>query len=626
MLVWVRKLLENWVARGFFALLVVVFVFWGISNVVTLIGSDTAVANVNGQAVDVAQVQAAYQQALTQAEQTSQGQPDLATRQQLAGQALAGVLRQVILRQEEQHLGVAVPDAAVHDVLAAIPSFQTNGVFDKDKFAQALQNNNSSPDMFIAQTKDQIAGRQLIGPVVGGAAAPDEALDQIFAYAYEQRSAQTVSIATSAQATPPAPSDDVLQRYWRNHPSQFTAPEYRRVELVILSPALLAPSEQVAQADVDAAYARAAAAQPPATPVRSAQVLLVQDLADSSRLQTAWRHGANWDEIQAMAAKYNATPVPVDNAQQSQIPNPDLAQAIFSATPGQVVGPVAGTDGMYVFKVTQAGQNGPDAATLRAQVTQQLQLQKAQADVAQDVDGVQDALAGQTPLDQLPGNLGLTAVEGTLDANGNTPEGTAAPIPGGDDMKAAVVKAAFAAHVGDPAQLQNGPDGSYFALSVEQVLPPALAAYDQVKAKVLTAWTQDQQSRAAETQAAALMHAVNAGQSLSAAAASAGLQVTTTPAVTRSAPPSGIDSQMVSMLFTLKPGQAGMEPTASGFTVTALANIVDPQPEQDPTDLAQLQQSLTTALQQDVSWSLMGGLQTRDNVSVNQKLFSQIYQ
>ena len=87
---------------------------------------------------------------------------------------------------------------------------------------------------------------------------------------------------------------------------------------------------------------------------------------------------------------------------------------------------------------------------MRAQVTQQLQLQKAQADVAQDVDAVQDALAGQTPLDQLPGNLGLAAVQGTLDASGNTPDGTPAPIPGSDALKTAIVQAALRRPSGRP--------------------------------------------------------------------------------------------------------------------------------------------------------------------------------
>src|ERR1700722_2842865 len=107
MLVWVRKLLENWVARAFFALLVMVFVFWGISNVVSLVGSDTAVAHVDGKPVDISLVQAAYQQALNQQAQSGQGQPDLATRRQLANNALSDVLRQQIMDLEEKRLGVS---------------------------------------------------------------------------------------------------------------------------------------------------------------------------------------------------------------------------------------------------------------------------------------------------------------------------------------------------------------------------------------------------------------------------------------------------------------------------------------------------------------------------------------
>ena len=97
--------------------------------------------------------------------------------------------------------------------------------------------------------------------------------------------------------------------------------------------------------------------------------------------------------------------------------------------------------GMYVFKVTGENTAGPNEVALKAQIKQQLQLQKAQSDVAQDVDNLQDALAGQTPLDRLPGNLGLVALQGTLDTNGNAQDGSAAPIPGGTDLKNAIVKA-----------------------------------------------------------------------------------------------------------------------------------------------------------------------------------------
>ena len=52
--------------------------------------------------MDVSLVQAAYQRALNQLSQSGQGQPDLATRQQLASNALSEVLRQQVLKVEER--------------------------------------------------------------------------------------------------------------------------------------------------------------------------------------------------------------------------------------------------------------------------------------------------------------------------------------------------------------------------------------------------------------------------------------------------------------------------------------------------------------------------------------------
>jgi peptidyl-prolyl cis-trans isomerase D len=625
MLVSVRKLLENWVARGFFALLVVIFVFWGISNVVTLIGSDTAVAQVGGHSVDVSVVQAEYQNALNQASQSGQGQPALAAREQLAAGALTDVLRQQIMRLEEAKLGVSAPDAAIRQAIEAIPAFQNNGVFDKTVFAQVLAQNSMSPDQFISDEKDNIAGSQLTNALLSGVTPPDELLNQVFGFVSEQRFAETVALPFAAQKPPAASADAVLQRYWRNHQSDFIAPEYRTIKLVILSPALLAPQEQVSQAAVDAAYARVAAAQTSAAQ-RSVQILVVGNLAASSRLETAWKQGASWTDMQAMAKKFGANPVELDQAQQSQFPSPALGTAVFAAAPGTVVGPVAGGSDMYVFKVTNISASGPDEATVKAQLLQQLQLQQAQTDVAQDVDRLQDALAGQTPLDRLPGNLGLTAVEGTLDANGDTPAGTPAPIPGGDALKAAILKAAFSAQVNDPAQLMNGPDGSYFALTVTSDTPAAPQPYDQVQAKVLQDWTQAAVMREAEVQAAAMMTSVNHGKSLDDLANAAGDGVTMTPGFTRNAPASGITSQMVNILFSMKPGQATMVQTPTGFTVAVLAKVVQPTPAQDPADYAQVQQAMTKSLQNDVDESFLVGLQARDKVTVNQKLFAQIYQ
>jgi peptidyl-prolyl cis-trans isomerase D len=97
-------------------------------------------------------------------------------------------------------------------------------------------------------------------------------------------------------------------------------------------------------------------------------------------------------------------------------------------------------------------------------------------------------------------------------------------------------------------------------------------------------------------------------------------------AFTRNAPASGMTSQMQNVLFSLKLGQGTMLQTDTGFTVASLAKIVKPTPAQDPGDYTEVQQSMAKSLQNDVGGSFLAGLQLRDKVTINQKIFSQIYQ
>ena len=135
---------------------------------------------------------------------------------------------------------MAVPDAVVRQQLDAVPSFLTNGVFDQSKFAQVLAQNNTTPDRFVSDLTAEIAGQQLVIPLISGAAPPQELVKQIFSFIAEQRFAAMVQIPFAAQAAPAAPAEAVLQRYWRNHPAAFTAPEYRTISWSC-SPRLCSP-------------------------------------------------------------------------------------------------------------------------------------------------------------------------------------------------------------------------------------------------------------------------------------------------------------------------------------------------------------------------------------------------
>ena len=61
-----RRLLETWVARGFFLIMVLAFVSWGVGDVIRLIGTSTWVAKVGGQTIEGMQLQEAYQRDMAQ--------------------------------------------------------------------------------------------------------------------------------------------------------------------------------------------------------------------------------------------------------------------------------------------------------------------------------------------------------------------------------------------------------------------------------------------------------------------------------------------------------------------------------------------------------------------------------
>jgi hypothetical protein len=59
-----RRYSETWVVRGFFLIMVLAFMLWGVGDVVRLIGTSTWVAKVGGETIEGAQLQQAYQRGM----------------------------------------------------------------------------------------------------------------------------------------------------------------------------------------------------------------------------------------------------------------------------------------------------------------------------------------------------------------------------------------------------------------------------------------------------------------------------------------------------------------------------------------------------------------------------------
>jgi peptidyl-prolyl cis-trans isomerase D len=640
-----RRSLDSWVARGFFMIMVVAFIVWGVGDVVRLIGTDTWVAKVGGATIELPQAQQAFQQQMADLQRRMPQGTDVTPemRRTVADAAVQGLIGQAVIAQQQRRMGVVAPDAAVRQAVFAVPQFHgPSGQFDQATFEAVLRNNNMTEAQFLGIVRGRLTDQQLLGTLAAGAVPPGELVKQVFAYQFEQRSADLVELPFSAAPAPPAPSEAILQRWYDNHPDFYSTKEYRRIKAVVLAPDTLAKDIPITDADLQTAYdARKALYVKPER--RSVQVIQVPDQAKAVALAAQWRGGgegaapgaaapggaapggADWAAMQAAAKAAGGSAIELDDTAQDGLPSAELGRAVFNAVPDAVSDPMQGLAGWQILKVIKVTPGTTQTFDQVKDQLRQLVLDAKAADIIYDrANKVDNILASGSGLDELPSDLGLVGVTGTMDADGNTLDGKPAPIPGGDVVRQALIEAAFKARKDDPPQLTEVPlkaggGSAYYALRVEDIIPPAPKPFAQVKDTVLTDWTQDQARHAQEIAATKLMTEVQHGQTLAQAAAGSSLTVTRTPLTGRDQAASGVPPELLRTLFDLKPGEPTMVELPDAFIVAVPAEIKVPEATTDPTGYEQVRAALARSLGQDVDEIFAQTLRERAQPRINQQ-------
>jgi peptidyl-prolyl cis-trans isomerase D len=621
-----RRLSETWAAKILFIILVASFSVWGIGDVVRRIGGDVAIARVGGDKIEPAELQAAFQRNLQQANRML-GNADMTPqmRRMVALQSVQQVVTQRAVQQADHKLGVVVPEPALQQAVWDLPAFKNSqGQYDPAIAATVLRNNNMGEAQFRSALRDELAQRQVLGAVAAGAAAPDAMAKEAFAFQREQRVADAVVLPLSAAPEPPAPADKQLERWWANHPDRFSSPEYRRIKAVVLTPETVTKDVDVTEDDLKAAWEQHKD-QFDTPERRTAEVVQADDEAVAKQLATQWVEGADWAAMQAAAQKAGASAVELPDATREEFPSPELADAVFAAPEGGITQPIKTPLGWQVARVAKITPAGAKTfADAQPELRKLVAAEKANDLIYDRANRLENLLAGGTSLDDLPGDLGVAAIAGTLDAQGKTKEGEPAPIPGSDALRQALIAAAFQAKQGDPPKLTqapNGPNGaqSFFALTVESIAPPAPRPLAEVTEQVRADWMANARRHEQEEAAAKLLAAVQAGQSLADAAKAAGLTVTRLPAVGRGGS-EDVPKQLVPLLFSLKkPGEATMFETPTGFEVAELAQIIPPDPKADPIGYGQVKDVLSRAIAQDMQELYTVGVRDRANPQITQQ-------
>ncbi|OKB68127.1 peptidylprolyl isomerase [Serratia marcescens] len=253
-----RAAANHVVLKIILALIILSFVLTGVGNYL-IGGSGDYAAKVNGQAIERAQLEQAFQSERSRMQQQLGDQFSALAgnegyMQQMRHQVLSQLIDNMLLDQYAKKLGLAVSDDQIKDAIRKAPYFQTNGQFDNAKYLDLIGRMGYTADNFAQSMRQQLVNQQLIQAFgESGFVLPSES-QAMAALVLQERDVRLATIDLKALQAKQNAGDDELKAYYDQNKNSFIAPEQVKVSYIPLDAASMQDKVKVSEEDISAYY------------------------------------------------------------------------------------------------------------------------------------------------------------------------------------------------------------------------------------------------------------------------------------------------------------------------------------------------------------------------------------
>ncbi|MBH2904007.1 peptidylprolyl isomerase [Serratia ureilytica] len=253
-----RAAANHVVLKIILALIILSFVLTGVGNYL-IGGSGDYAAKVNGQTIERAQLEQAFQSERSRMQQQLGDQFSALAgnegyMQQMRRQVLSQLIDNMLLDQYAKKLGLAVSDDQIKDAIRKAPYFQTNGQFDNAKYLDLIGRMGYTADNFAQSMRQQLVNQQLIQAFgESGFVLPSES-QAMAALVLQERDVRLATIDLKALQAKQSAGDDELKAYYDQNKNSFIAPEQVKVSYIPLDAASMQDKVKVSEEDISAYY------------------------------------------------------------------------------------------------------------------------------------------------------------------------------------------------------------------------------------------------------------------------------------------------------------------------------------------------------------------------------------
>ncbi len=628
----IRRSLTSIAAMFVMGLLLASFALWGIPDVFVA-GAKNTLVEIGKDEITAQDFLRRYDQRLKQIERQF-GQPldrTQAAALGLPGQTLQEMISERVLDHYARDLGFRASRALMIEALHQMDAFKGfDGQFDRTTYELQLRNAGFTPAQFEEELRREMARVQMLSLFVDWRPAPAVLAAPLFSYAYERRKGTVVSVPLPPEDAIEPPSDDDIAKAYEFDKEQFKTPEYRHALVAEISPDSLADPAGITEDELQAAYEeRKADYQSPE--LRDITVVTFPKDQKDKAAEFARRLTAGEDFATLLARLTDKKPedTALGDVTESDLVkdyNKQIAEAVFSAAKGEIVGPLASVFGWHVFRVNDITPPvARDFAQVKDELRHQLARERAEEEAYDLSTKVEDAIARGAGLQELAERFSLRLHDAWVSRDGMLREGGLAP-----ETVRRQIQTIFSLAPGDPVEFVTEDNGGFALVEVLDVAEPEIRPLDDVKDRIRANLIAERRLAQAGEKANQLLDALKAGLAPEEAAKRVGGTVITTPAVARIEIGRGdnLAPNIARLLFDLDPDEWAEERAAdgNGYVLVRLDEVRpgDPHDPQEAQAYRDLTAQLADARANDVVMMLERNLRERYGIEINTALWQEL--
>ena len=338
--------------------------------------AQNVVAEVNGEPIRSIDISREYSRMLDrmQREFGDELTPDVLKKLNLREQALQQLILREVLVQRANTIGLRAGDEEVFDTIKDIPAFKDeDGRFSATRYKSVLRNLGArmSPDVFEKSQRDSLLVSKLqdyVGSSV--VVSPEEALQE-FIVENTTINANILSYSPIDYVNESVATDEAKEAYYQEHLSEFDSGDTYQVSFVRLSPvqlaAKIAPTDEQLRTFFQGNLAKYEVSKEEA----EADHILISTPSDNADAKAAAKAKAesimarikSGEDFATLAQELSDDPGSAQKGgslgrfEKGRMVAP-FENAVFSANPGDLVGPVETNFGFHIIRVTALHKPG----------------------------------------------------------------------------------------------------------------------------------------------------------------------------------------------------------------------------------------------------------------------------